>query len=688
MKKKSSSPRPLSSPSSQPISWYAQSWFPYSVILVLAAIAYGLTMSPLNTPFGDSDELITTALTNGIAHPPGYLLLLTILKFFSHLPLPLPIALKLPNLLFQLGTLLILYALSRNILQKLSLSVSFSPLQSNFLSALPSIILMFNQSFWLSALTVEKYPLLILLILSTVYLTLAVRSRIGRFATAFIIGIAMQYHPLTLFALPGLLLLYYQATPNRQILFWGLGGAILGFLSPQLLLFTVNPSHAPITIPIPSDFNSWLNFTTKQIYNAPGYVWGVNISQITPTTVWHGSMFYLTRLFVDFNWWPIPVSLYGLYTLHSKSYPYRRAITLLVICTGPILALINILPPQQFSDLYYEQLAITHRLYFLSQALIMITLMPGLVGLAEKFRPSHLSMFAISSLLIVSAIIFNFPSVKQHHLSTQISAAWFADLPSHAVLVCRSDFSCFNLFYRQAIERQRPDITIAVYDRTLFANYYNSQPSLTTFSYTHYPEQLTDSIVTQMGQGRRIFFTDLDPQFLNYLGVLGNPFFIVPYRSLFELTTSIPTIPPSEPPSSTTFDVVFPAYVPWNQYLYAKQQVESHTRYFLFAKYSFAAVTPPPAAVSRYQIPLLDPNPNLRFNPGANSPTAEAMYQQALNLQQSGQHPLACQLIRAASWRDLTNISIRQSLRDCYQFFNAKELINTETQNLQQLQSS
>lgn len=687
-KKKSPQPTPKNnaSPVSSSVHWVT--YLPL-IIFISSLVFFACSLKPYNIPFGDSDELITTALTNGIAHPPGYLLLLSILKLFAWLPLTLTISLKLPNLIFQSLTLVFLYLITRHILQ--SLNSEFKSSFSIHLSSLfATIVVAINQTYWFSAITVEKYPLHTLLITSSIYLLLLSTSRRQLVLAIFLTGIALQYHPLTILVLPVYGLILYLRFP-RKISTYVLSFFVLviGFLLPQLLLLTVSPHFAPLTTPLPTDFPSWLNFATKQSYSAPGFFWGINISQLSFTTISNGFTFYLSRLLRDFGWWPIPLAVYGLYQLRHHRHPLFLPILFLLLITGPFLAILNILPSPIQADQYYEQLAITHRTYFLGEVFVGIAIAFGIYCLIFQFKNLTSSrrdaMFCVSAFiaLLLITVTSNSRLIAQSHLPSDVTQSWLTQLPPNSLLVCRSDFSCFNLFYRKFVEHQIPDTTIMVYDRTLFANYYQNLPPLSTFQYPQFPEQLVDTLMTQIGQGRRVFFIDLDPVLLDYLGVLGNPFFLLPYQNIFELTTQIPTqAPPLDQVSLQTQTSNFP----WYTFVSAKVQSEHQARIYLLNKYNFpdaiARLPSLPATTPSYLLPFTDPTPRQRLDPGTLSPSAEQLFQQALVLQKSGQHNIACQRIRAASWRDLKNDEVRRGLIDCYRRFQSTSLLELETKHL------
>ena len=159
------------------LSWRQLEYLIGSSVALLALIVYIITLCP-TVSFIDSGELATVAYTLGIAHPTGYPLFSLIGWVFAHLPLGFrPIyQLNLMSAIFcSLGIFVFfrfLVFLLSHFLQKESKSRRTGAAAVNQIDVLhvfvPAIfgalVLAFSETYWSQAVSVEVYPLHLLLV--------------------------------------------------------------------------------------------------------------------------------------------------------------------------------------------------------------------------------------------------------------------------------------------------------------------------------------------------------------------------------------------------------------------------------------------------------------------------------------------------------------------------------------------
>ncbi len=228
---------------------------------VAALSLYLFTLAPTVT-FGDSGELITAAVTLGVAHPPGYPLWLILAKMFSFLPLgDIAFRLNLMSAIFGAAAVGILALI---IVRTLPL-VCFRILSNEYFhnpgtgiilgtaSVAASLCLAFSPTFWQQSLIAEVYALnnlLICLILLVLALWIEAPWKKGwLFAAAFLFGMGQANHQTLLLLAPAIVLLVLLRRPLIIISARAMLGCV-GFFLLGLALYLYLPIRASANPPI------------------------------------------------------------------------------------------------------------------------------------------------------------------------------------------------------------------------------------------------------------------------------------------------------------------------------------------------------------------------------------------------------------------------------------------------------
>src|ERR1700758_1790402 len=133
-------------------------WLVAILVTVIAAVLYSLTAAR-DIVVDDTPELITAAVTLGVAHPPGYPLFTLLGHLFSLLPFgPIPFRVNLLAVTCDALTVLVIF------LTALRLT------RSHLAAAFAALILMLNPTFWSWSLVAEVFPLNNLLASVLIYL--------------------------------------------------------------------------------------------------------------------------------------------------------------------------------------------------------------------------------------------------------------------------------------------------------------------------------------------------------------------------------------------------------------------------------------------------------------------------------------------------------------------------------------
>ncbi|RMF81462.1 MAG: DUF2723 domain-containing protein, partial [Planctomycetota bacterium] len=207
--------------------------WPHRLTLAALALAIGgIYLATLHPGVDNNDraEMQWLVPQLGVAHPPGYPIMMVAGKLFLYLPLPGSIAYRMN--LFQalcgVGCCLLLYAMVRRITAQI----------------LPGVVaagvLAFSSLFWQSCLVAEVYAFYGLLLLAGVYAVVRFvqSNRAGwLYGAALLIGMSVWNRPSELFVLPALLGLYLGVFRHVRLSPARLGVAVVLFAAP--LAFSV-----------------------------------------------------------------------------------------------------------------------------------------------------------------------------------------------------------------------------------------------------------------------------------------------------------------------------------------------------------------------------------------------------------------------------------------------------------------
>src|SRR5437763_8371863 len=155
-------------------------------VAVAAGILYFLTAAR-DIVVGDSPELITAAVTVGVAHAPGYPLFTMLGHLFSLVPFgPIPFRVNLLSAICNALTIGVVYL------------SAFRLTRSQLAAAVAALLLAVNPTFWEWSLAAEVFPLNNLLAAVLILLLITWREQPERgvllIAAFFVAGLALTNH--------------------------------------------------------------------------------------------------------------------------------------------------------------------------------------------------------------------------------------------------------------------------------------------------------------------------------------------------------------------------------------------------------------------------------------------------------------------------------------------------------------
>jgi tetratricopeptide (TPR) repeat protein len=480
--------------------------FAFSVALSV----YIFSLAPTIT-FGDSGELITAAVTLGIAHPPGYPLWLLAAKLFSLLPIG-SVAYRL-NLMSAFLDASAVGLLSLVIAKTLpQVGARIIP-RENFDSPLVGIIvgsaaatatlcLAFSPTFWQQAVAAEVYALnnfIICLILLLMILWSASPQKDGLlFLMAFLFGAGLGNHQ-TLGLLAPAAGLYVVLVRPKALLSPRTVIGCGAFFFLGLLLYAYLPiralSNPPLNWGDPKTWNNfWFHVLRKQ-YRILGVV--------RPLSVISGQLRFLFSS-TSRESLPLVLLVPALVTAAFANKTWRNWLIFTVaafVCTGVLLMIIA----NTELDLNAQELL---KIYFLPPWIIVAVwigygiAMINLLALRASRRmrrhafPSLL-LAALWLLLPTSSIVANHrvASMHRHDFGRRYGDAMLNSMREGGVLFAGTDSAYAIPMYMKWVAEKRPDVIILsvnrLSDRSYRAEALRNTPNIPFLTQEDYTEALS-----------------------------------------------------------------------------------------------------------------------------------------------------------------------------------------------------
>lgn len=418
------------------------------VFLSVALLVFGgylLTLSPDLTWAnfgGDGGELITAVVTLGVPHPPGYPTYVLLGKLVSLLPIG--------TVAFRLNLFsAVCVALAAGVTSMISIAwpgACKEPAACRL--PLAAWLFAFTPLVWGQALIAEVYGLNVLLVSLFLWALLGKRPYL---LTGLLLGLSLTTHLTSALLLP----LALALVPLRQWPSLGLG--LLVGLTPYLLLPLLARGNSPVVWGDPTTLAGWWWLVSGRIYHANAFA--------LPPAAW------LPRLW-EWAWVLVVVAGW----LVTGGWQQIIGQWRLAMVNGQ-LSMVNSqfpIPNSQFIVLPPAGLFFTFCLYllyafFYNTPDAAVLLLPALLILALLLTPLLSRLRGWGWLLPLTLLLLNFSG---QNLRGDVGVRPYADqllrsVPENAILLTPGNETIFALWYFQAVEGMRPDVTLV--DENLFA---------------------------------------------------------------------------------------------------------------------------------------------------------------------------------------------------------------------------
>ncbi|MBI4308364.1 MAG: DUF2723 domain-containing protein [Chloroflexi bacterium] len=411
--------------------------------------------------WGDSAELATGAYLLGIVHPTGYPLYLLLGKLFTFLPVG-DIAYRL-NLMSAVAG-----AAAAAVLALVVVEMVRRPL----LAFVIALSLAFTPVFWHHTLAAEKYSLHALFVALIVLLVLLWR-RTGQpryfVLLGLVVGLSLAHHRTTLLLAPGLVYAFFALGPWRTLRWrhYCVTAALL-MIGPLLYLY----------IPLRDAADPALNFAHfvgVNVQTPEGFLWFISGAlfqaelSLAPADLWRHLSLAATSLTKDYSLLLVVLALLGAYRQYRRNRPLLVALALFFFANLAFdiaYQIVNI-------DDYFFVLALLLTLWAAEGSDLLVALImeatPLGAALARLRTPT--ARVDIAHLLLIPLplvlLLLNRPAMDYSRAfdARDIARGLMSGLPKDAVVFVVWPWA--NLWYMQAVEGMRPDVSVV--DAGLFS---------------------------------------------------------------------------------------------------------------------------------------------------------------------------------------------------------------------------
>ncbi|NMC35710.1 DUF2723 domain-containing protein [Candidatus Beckwithbacteria bacterium] len=552
------------------------------LVWFISLLVYIFSASRTNPGYADSDELITVGYLLGSAHPSGYPLMVVLIKLFTLLPIPGTIAFRanILNSLLHSLTVLAIYLIGLELTRLLPLDNDKKGKESNqllptLIAATGSLFLGFSAMFWLYAGVTEVGPLNDLLgaaaILTTLYwrkFALAdskatFKELLCFFLTAILIGIGVSHVHVFVLLLPGFAVALLLTFLEKKV--WSkygviklIAAAVLGFgafLGVNLILFWLNSHQANVSWYFPQTWSGWWGQVTRKVYT--GFIPEKNVQGAAYLGGFIFSKFinnipiYWYYLNQHFSYLGAFIGLGGAAYLFKRNWKLGTILATWFLCSGFFIGIYMTMPENDPNNLEYRSaIGVAHRQYLLGETVwgifIILGLWAGLNLLWRYFKNNTVNAILVVSLtgvLLISWAVYDNYSIgvqRNNRHAWNYAKQVLESVPKDSVLVCFADFSCFSMMYMQEVEGVRPDVSLVTKNIYIKHYYVQRHPELYYLVGTDNPYFSADIISWNLYKGRPVFLSDAVGFYISFIGMEGDPFFLIPKGYLFQVVDKVP----------------------------------------------------------------------------------------------------------------------------------------------------
>ena len=429
-------------------------WIGAVVVAAAAGILYFLTAAR-DIVVGDSPELITAAVTLGVAHAPGYPLFTILGHLFSLVPFgSLPFRVNLLSAVCNALTIGLVYF------------SAFRLTRSQLAAAVAALLLAVNPTFWEWSLAAEVFPLNNLLAAVLILLLVTWHEHPERsvllIAAFFVAGLALTNHQTIVLLAPAFCFVLWQRRSflRPRLLAIGVIAFVTG-LVPYGYIPWASAHHPVHNWGNVSSFHDFVGLITRRSYGSsrlistPGYTGGSPLARLVALGVSFGPVTGLLiilgaiQVFRRLRWY-----FWFSVTAFIFAGPFFIWITGLNLATAP------------------SALFVLQRFFLLSQVALAPLIAFGVLALAEFVArstgssPSFAVRVAAATCLaaVVISVATDYRRIDQsrNFIARHFAEDVFNTVPPGSILLVSGDGLAFPLMYLQKVENAGKETPLVV----------------------------------------------------------------------------------------------------------------------------------------------------------------------------------------------------------------------------------
>ncbi|MDH3974511.1 MAG: DUF2723 domain-containing protein [Deltaproteobacteria bacterium] len=436
---------------SPPSAFYKKKLILPLTLSAITLILYAFTLSP-TINFGDSPELISSAYTLGMSHPPGYPLYSLLGKFFSLIPWSDSIArrINLASAFYSAASIFILA-----LLIEIS-GINYARVGIIFFAT----FLALSTTLWSQSVVSEVYTLNLLffsLLLFFTYLWWKKGDRPYLPAGFFLYGLGLANHHTLLPFIP-LLIIFLIAGKRNEIknipLIFSLIALFILGLSVYIYMPLRSMQSPAMDWGDPENFRQFFDIVLRRHF--PTIETSLTLQQAFKQLTWYGS-----AIVREFTFTGAILALWGLTRSYKWGKPPFLFLFLLFIIHG--IATLLVLNPTS-SESYKNVSAMLIPSYAI-MALWIGLAVSNLTSIIVNRKGGHISLTVLFA-AISASLIYNAPSVYQkndesnNYFALDYASNIFNSIDEKGVIFVESDTALFPLWYLQFVEGARPDVAV------------------------------------------------------------------------------------------------------------------------------------------------------------------------------------------------------------------------------------
>ncbi len=442
-----------------------RTWLIATAIVASAALLYVLTAAR-DITVGDSPELITVAVTLGVAHPPGYPLFTMLGHLFSLLPLQsIPFRVN----LFAAAC----HALTVGVIFLTALRLC----RSRLAAAVAALVLATNVTFWTWSLVAEVFPLNDLIASLLIYLLVCWHEQPERraplIAAAFLAGLGLTNHQTIILLAPAICFLLWRRRAALRV--HALVICVLAFtigLLPYAYVPWASAHHPEYNWGNVSSLHDLLALIARRSYGSARLV-------STPGYSGGSALLRILVLFGSLGWLGGVLSLLGAVQAFRRQRWYAWFVLIALICVGPFFVSITNLNLATAP----AALFVLQRFFLLSHVVIAPLGAFGVLAIVDVLSSSSAShqfwkrVTAIATLFAIAAgatLHYRHVDQSRNFIARTFAEDLFSSLDPGTILLVAGDGIILPLVYIQQAEHAYRNVSLVV-SPLLAANWYVEQ---------------------------------------------------------------------------------------------------------------------------------------------------------------------------------------------------------------------